>query len=138
MTRDYSAEEIIFPQAKLQWSEKQAGVLELYFEDGLIMSLEQAISYNEAIKKMTAARNQNIFVYIDGANLKGLSKEARQYFSQASTSRSRACALLVGNGISRVLGNFLVGFNRPQTPTRLFTHKEKALAWLAEWQNKDV
>ena len=136
MKRDYSAQELRFSQAKLQWSEEAEGVLELYFEDKLSMNLEQAISYNEAIKEMAKAQNQNIFIYIDGSGLKGVSKEARQYFAQASTSRSRACALLVGSGISRILGNFLVGFNKPPIPTRLFTNKEKALQWLAEWQRK--
>ena len=136
MKRDYSAQEIVFPQAHLRWSEAQAGVLELHFEDRLKMSLEQAQDYYESLCKMAEAQDENIFIYIDVSNIGGISVDARKYFAKAVNPRSRACALLVGSGISRILGNFLVGFNKPPIPTRLFTDKQKALQWLFEWQQK--
>ena len=43
---------------------------------------------------------------------------------------SAAVALLIGSPMSRVIGNFYLGFNRPQTPTRLFTDTDEAEAWL--------
>jgi len=136
LKRDYSSSEIVFPQARLRWSEGQAGVLELHFEDRLKMSLEQAQDYYESLCKMAEARDENIYIYIDVSNIGGISVEARKYFAKAVNPRSRACALLVGSGISRILGNFLVGFNKPPIPTRLFTDKQKALRWLFEWQRK--
>ncbi|AFC26360.1 STAS/SEC14 domain-containing protein [Saprospira grandis] len=136
MKRDYSAPKIEFPQAKLQWSAEAEGVLELYFEQKLKMSLEQAQDYYESLCKMAEAQGKNIFIYIDVSTIGGISADARKYFAKAVNPRSRACALLVGSGISRILGNFLVGFNKPPIPTRLFSNKEKALQWLAEWQRK--
>jgi hypothetical protein len=32
--------------------------------------------------------------------------------------------------LSRALGNFFLGLNKPSMPTRLFDDQEQALAWL--------
>ena len=39
-------------------------------------------------------------------------------------------ALVVGSPVSRVIGNFFVGLNRPKYPLRLFDDQEFATAWL--------
>ena len=58
-------------------------------------------------------------------------KAARDFLKQPEISASvSAMALVVGNPLSRIVGNFLVGFNRPPFPTQLFTSVEQAHAWL--------
>lgn len=58
-------------------------------------------------------------------------REARALF--ASEEYMRLCsqtALVVGSPVSRVIGNFFVGLNRPRYPCKIFDQPELAAAWL--------
>lgn len=39
-------------------------------------------------------------------------------------------AILINSGISKILGNIFLRFSKPNFPTKLFTDKQKAMAWL--------
>ncbi len=41
-----------------------------------------------------------------------------------------AAAVIVGNPITRMMGNLFIGLNRPAYPTRLFSDADSAVAWL--------
>ena len=70
-------------------------------------------------------------VLIDLTAVTEISKEARDYFANERTaSIQRATALLIGSPVSRVIGNFFMGLNKPISPTRLFTDPHKAIQWL--------
>ena len=70
-------------------------------------------------------------VIIDMSAVFEISKEARDYFANEKTaSIQRATALLIGSAVSRIIGNFFLGLNKPITPTRLFTDPEEAIKWL--------
>ena len=70
-------------------------------------------------------------VLIDMTAVSEISKEARDYFANERTaSIQRATALLIGSPVSRVIGNFFMGLNKPISPTRLFTDPQKAIKWL--------
>ena len=70
-------------------------------------------------------------VLIDMTAVTEISKEARDYFANERTaSIQRATALLIGSPVSRVIGNFFMGLNKPASPTRLFTDPHKAIQWL--------
>ncbi len=70
-------------------------------------------------------------VLIDMTAVSEISKEARDYFANERTaSIQRATALLIGSPVSRVIGNFFMGLNKPISPTRLFTDPQKAVQWL--------
>ena len=70
-------------------------------------------------------------VIIDMCAVFEISKEARDYFANERTaSIQRATALLIGSAVSRIIGNFFLGLNKPITPTRLFTDPEEAIKWL--------
>jgi len=63
--------------------------------------------------------------------LRSLPREVRVYFaSPEHVDVHRAVALIVGSPISRAIGNFFLGFNKPAMPMRLFSDEERALAWL--------
>ena len=75
-------------------------------------------------------------VLIEMTAVTEISKEARDYFANERTaSIQRATALLVGSPVSRVIGNFFMGLNRPIYPTRLFTDPQKAIKWLQTFSN---
>ena len=70
-------------------------------------------------------------VLIDMTQVTEIRKEARDYFANEKTaSVQRATALLTASPVSRVIGNFFMGLNKPVSPTRLFTDPKKAIQWL--------
>ena len=70
-------------------------------------------------------------VLVDLRDITQISKEARDYFANERTaSIQRATALLVHSPVSRVIGNFFMGLNKPVSPTRMFTDLEMAVQWL--------
>ncbi len=70
-------------------------------------------------------------VLIDMTAISEISKEARDYFANERTaSIQRATALLISSPVSRVIGNFFMGLNKPISPTRLFTDPREAIKWL--------
>ena len=70
-------------------------------------------------------------VLVDMTRVTEISKEARDYFANERTaSIQRATALLTDSPVSRVIGNFFMGLNKPISPTRLFRDPQKAIQWL--------
>jgi hypothetical protein len=68
---------------------------------------------------------------VDLREAKSQTAEARAYLAgPEGLAVSQAVGLLIGSPVSRVLGNFYLGLNKPSIPTRLFTSDEEALAWL--------
>jgi hypothetical protein len=58
-------------------------------------------------------------------------REARALFASEEYMRlSCQTALVVGSPVSRVIGNFFVGLNRPKYPHKIFDDPELALEWL--------
>lgn len=76
-------------------------------------------------------------VIIDMSAVFEISKEARDYFANERTaSIQRATALLIGSAVSRIIGNFFLGLNKPFTPTRLFTDPAEAIKWLRTFSDE--
>ncbi len=68
---------------------------------------------------------------VDMCDVTEISKAARDYFGNERTaSIQRATALLVRSPVSKVIGNFFMGLNKPISPTRMFTDPEMAVQWL--------
>jgi hypothetical protein len=68
---------------------------------------------------------------VDLRGVKSVDREARHYYAQMSTrERVTAVAAIVGSPLSRVIGQFFIGLNRPPVPTRVFTSEKEAIAWL--------
>ncbi len=76
-------------------------------------------------------------VIIDMTAVFEISKEARDYFANERTaSIQRATALLIGSAVSRTIGNFFLGLNKPITPTKLFTDPQEAIKWLRTFSDE--
>ncbi|MFT3837346.1 MAG: STAS/SEC14 domain-containing protein [Myxococcaceae bacterium] len=76
-------------------------------------------------------QGQRVKVLVDTRNMRSLGREARAiYASEESRGYTACCALLVGSPVSRVLGSFFLGFNKPLYPTKLFTSDVDALEWM--------
>jgi len=69
----------------------------------------------------------------DLTNVVKMSHECRKHFAgEEHAATFSKCALIVTSPVSRIIGNFFLGLNKPLKPTRLFTNKEEGLKWLKE------
>jgi hypothetical protein len=82
---------------------------------------------------VAAAAGRKLRALVDARGVAATDRGTRQLAAgpalEAVTSRM---AVLVGNPVSRTLGNFFMRVARPAYPTRLFTEEEAARRWLAE------
>ena len=110
---------------------KQDGVLYGLANEGVTASAEDAREQFDIQRPMLEGHPLPFLMDIRKA--RGISREARYMFASAEAAQIFArTALLIGSPLSRVLGNFFLGLNKPQMPTRLFTDEAEALAWLRE------
>ena len=100
------------------------------FLDGATVDAADARENLAALGELGGGKRLPILVDLRG--IRSQSAEARATLAGPEASRvSCAVALVVGDPVSRVLGNFYLGFNRPADPTRLFDDDRAARAWLA-------
>ena len=115
---------------KLYWdSDNEIVWCELFGNQTTVELAKENVDAQERLRdSMNKAKTR---VLIDMTSVTEISKEARDYFANERTaSIQRATALLIGSPVSRVIGNFFLGLNKPVSPTRLFTDPHKAIQWL--------
>ena len=63
---------------------------------------------------------------MDISRVRSLSRDARNHFAHSDGVREifSCVALVVGSPLSRAVGNFFIGLNKPGMPTRLFTSED--------------
>jgi hypothetical protein len=109
---------------------KDAGILRGECFEAAEETLEDAQDQVERQRAMLDGRPLPFLM--DIRRVRSLSREARTFFASATAAEVfAATALLVRSPLSRAVGNFFLGLNKPSMPTRLFTDETEALAWLA-------
>lgn len=81
----------------------------------------------DAVATITDGKPTGLLV--DMSRIRGMDRDARTVFAGADVSTR--VAMLVKSPLSRTLGSFFLGLNKPALPMRLFSDETKALAWLA-------
>lgn len=105
------------------------------FHQGAEVTAADARENLEATARLCGGRVRPVLVDLRG--IRSQSAEARALFAgPEGTAVSSAVALVIGSVLSRVLGNFYLGFNRPEVPTRLFTSVAEAEVWLAGFEER--
>jgi hypothetical protein len=70
-------------------------------------------------------------LFVDGRNVKSISKEARDHFSLKGRESVINCfAMIVSSPLSRIIASFFIGINRPTVPVKMFDDEKKAVEWL--------
>lgn len=120
---------------KLYWDSDHEIVWGILFADQKTeQHAKENIDAQERIRD--SLKKKKIRVLIDMTAVSEISKEARDYFANERTgSIQRATALLIGSPVSRVIGNFFMGLNKPIHPAMLFTDPQKAIEWLQTFPN---
>jgi hypothetical protein len=78
-----------------------------------------------------AGGGERVAALVNITNVKSVNREARQYYSSEDADRAyKAVALIVNSPVSKMLGNFFMGLNKPPMPLKLFNLEEDGIAWL--------
>jgi hypothetical protein len=105
------------------------GIMRIVTFPGVEDTMDDAKQNVAACAKLAAGKPRPTL--IDMRNLKAQSREVRAYYTGPETARlNLAIAILVDSPMSRVIGNFFLGFNKTDAPTKLFKSEDEALTWL--------
>ncbi len=109
------------------WMEN--GILRCQLFPNSEISLEFAKQIVEETLKL--CKGKNVPILGDLSKAKFISKESREYLSgDEAMKAASSLANITRTPFSKVIGNFLIGLNKPPYPVRLFTSEEKAIEWL--------
>ncbi len=109
------------------------GITRAAFRAGARETLETARENVQAGVTISGAIERPLL--LDMTHIGSMDKAARDYYAQGDQREGaeKAIALITNSALSRVIGNFFIGLNRPVKPTRLFTSEESALQWLRQY-----
>ena len=95
------------------------------------IQLEDAKEDMELSEKLVAEVNYFATI-IDTANIKSISKQARDWYSQAQNDNPRnvSVALIVNSFYTRIIANFFLGFKNSRTEMKIFNEQSNAIEWL--------
>jgi hypothetical protein len=107
------------------------GIVRAILDEGAEETLADAKASVEAVFQVSNGTKRPLLV--DLRKVKSQDRGARVYYSgPESLSSSLGIAILMGSPISRMLGNFFLGFSKPKVPLKLFTSEADAIQWLKE------
>lgn len=107
----------------------EEGLVENHFKSGDTIEVDDIIELRKENLKLMNSRPYTVLVTAE--ELTSFSRETREYIaSKKFAGLTIAKALLISGLGQRIIGNFYMQVNRPFIKTRLFTEKDKALAWL--------
>ncbi len=71
---------------------------------------------------------------IEMANIKSVSKEARDWYSRVQNDNPRnvSVALVVDSFYTRIIANFFLGFKHSRTKMKIFNEIDTAIEWIYE------
>jgi hypothetical protein len=120
--------EIIRGHVSLQWIGLD-DLAYLVFDEDAEIELEDA---KEIIRNIATRHPDGKYPsFIDVRSIRSISAEARDYFVSAAAQKFRiAEALVVETTASWLFAGFYIRFHKPDSPAKLFTSKEEAIAWL--------
>ncbi len=105
------------------------GIVRVKVKPNIEISLQDAQAAIRAVSNVCGGKRCPALVDMRG--LVGMDRGARLYFAGEETAKvESAAALIIESLLSKAIGNFFMGLNKPIIPTRLFTSEEEALAWL--------
>jgi hypothetical protein len=110
------------------------GILFLDVKETDIFDIHMAKVCVKSLEEFT--KNKPYPCLMSVLKIKGISKEARDYFANEGDSHILANAMLIKSPIMKMISNFYIMVNKPRKPTKMFTDKEQALEWLIQFKDK--
>lgn len=105
------------------------GIMHISLKESVTLNLKDAEDMVRTFGEMGEGK-KFLLLFIAGSDT-SVNTEARYYASTPEANRfTIASAFVVKSIAQKLLGNAYVTFNKPITPTRIFTNEEDALEWL--------
>ncbi len=112
-------------------------ILHSTYLEGVDVEIEHTKENTAVFKKL--ANGKKVPIIIDVRGVRSITREARGTASSPdAVNIAKAIALLVGSPVSRVIGNFYMGLNKPPYPVKLFSSEKKAIAWLKKYIEEKI
>ena len=107
------------------------GILFLEYKPNVVIDLKVA---QQIVTDLMGVQNEKSYpVFCDIHGIVSIDKAARDYFAHSGSIFTKAVGLLGSPNISQTLISFYLRINKPKTPTRFFTDKAGALAFLESY-----
>jgi hypothetical protein len=104
-------------------------ILEITLDDNFFYTILEAKEINAAMVDLV--KYGKMRVVLVAGDYSDCDSETRKYIaSDEIGSKIIALALLTKSLAQDLLGNFIIEYDKPPTPTKLFRSKEKAVMWL--------
>nr|WP_294859963.1 hypothetical protein [uncultured Fluviicola sp.] len=72
---------------------------------------------------------------IDARGIRSITRDARNFFTtNGRDTNTLAFAIIIDSSVSKVVGNFFLGINKPAVPTKLFSDDVGAIEWLKQFK----
>jgi hypothetical protein len=125
------SEKIIETTAYLTWMGKD-GIARTTVKPNADVTIKEAKENSIAVNSLFTG--QNFPLLVDSREIRSISKEARDLFSLNNrSSYVNSFAILIESPLSRIIGNFFMGLNKPRVPVKLFNSEQEALLWLKNY-----
>ncbi|MBL7892483.1 MAG: hypothetical protein JNL63_07630 [Bacteroidia bacterium] len=123
--------EVIDTEVFTTWLD-EPGICRTVVKKNDVIGLVEARGNSLAVRKISGDKLRPLLV--DIREIKSIDKPARDHFAMHGR-QAGVCAIgmLIRSPLSKVIGNFFLGINRPPVPTRLFNSEAKALDWLRKF-----
>jgi len=129
---NFTAEDKVIEIAKYYTWMGNDGIVRTVAKAGAEITLEDAKENTVAVETFYYGKTYPLL--IDGRKVKSISKEARDHFSlKGRKSTVSSFAILVKSPLSRIIGNFFMGLNKPTVPVKLFDDEKEAIKWLKQF-----
>ena len=107
----------------------ESGIVRVVIKAGASLGLEDMRRHFRVGMQHDGGKQRPVMV--DTRLVKAVSREARAYAcGPEAAALVSAQAVVVGSPVSRIIGSFFLGLNKPGFPTRMFTSEDEAADWL--------
>jgi hypothetical protein len=114
---------------KIKFTFRPEDIVQIECLPNTIMTLELGQFSTKMIAEMIAGTPRPLLC--DLTNVVKMTHDCRKHFAgEDHAVVFTKCALIVTSPISKIIGNFFLGANKPIRPTRLFTDINQGLNWL--------
>lgn len=124
------------------FEELDNGIIKITIWNKYYSEYDHSIESLEIIKELHDREQKKICILGDIRGIKGSSKESRASVTKdgelAPHRHIEALALIINSSIARMIGNFILKFNRPRFPFKLFTKEEDAIQFLMKYQEVEA
>jgi hypothetical protein len=105
------------------------GIVRTKVKPGADVTVEYAKENSEAVNALYTGHKFPLL--IDSRGIRSMTRDARnQFTTKGRETNTMAFAIIIDSAVSKVVGNFFLGINKPAVPTRLFDNETEAEAWL--------